>query len=171
MAFRCPACLQQVVCTTEDAGCDMECPFCQAMLRLPPVDGAGRVELLSTTPVAGSRTDVMKAHLPELRDEEEGRSGSALFQEMQPIRPEEVEGTDDWGLDRAARVENVRRSRALPYFDSLVRPRNVPDWQVARSRPQNFRNWRGWPNRRRSPASARMVRALIGPIPGIRRSN
>jgi hypothetical protein len=24
----------------------------------------------------------------------------------------------------------------------LVRPRKVPDWQVARSRPQNFRNWR-----------------------------
>jgi len=26
--------------------------------------------------------------------------------------------------------------------DNLVRPRKVPDWQVARSSPQNFRNWR-----------------------------
>lgn len=41
-----------------------------------------------------------------------------------------------------AAIQKVRRSRALPYFDSLVRPRNVPDWQVARSRPQNFRNCR-----------------------------
>ena len=120
LAFRCPACLQQVVCSTQDAGRDLECPFCQALLRLPPVDGAGRVELLSTAAASASGTDVMKAHLPELRDEEEGRSGTALFQEMQPIKPEEVEGTDDWGLDRAARVENVRRSQAwrwlLPVF-------------------------------------------------------
>ncbi len=132
LAFRCPACLQQVVCTTEDAGCDMECPFCQAMLRLPPVDGAGRVELLATAPVAGSRTDVMKAHLPELRDEEEGRSGSALFQEMQPIRPEEVEGTDDWGLDRAARVENVRRSRAWRWLLPMLVVIGLASWVLVR---------------------------------------
>src|SRR3546814_4556534 len=66
-------------------------------------------------------------------------------------------------------IQKVRRNRALPYFDSLVRPRNRPDCRVARSRPQNFRNWRWWPKRRRSPASARIVRALIGPIPGIMR--
>ena len=29
-------------------------------------------------------------------------------------------------------IQNVRRRRALPYFESLVRPRNVPDWRVAR---------------------------------------
>ncbi len=38
--------------------------------------------------------------------------------------------------------QSVRRSPALPYFDSLVWPRKVPDCWVARSRPQNFRNWR-----------------------------
>jgi hypothetical protein len=38
-----------------------------------------------------------------------------------------------------AAIQSVRRSRALPCFDSLVLPRNWPDWRVARSRPQNFR--------------------------------
>ena len=38
--------------------------------------------------------------------------------------------------------QSVRRSRALPYFEILLRPRNTPDCIVARSMPQNFRNWR-----------------------------
>jgi hypothetical protein len=28
----------------------------------------------------------------------------------------------------------------LPYFESLVWPRNVRDWMVTRSMPQNFKN-------------------------------
>ena len=36
----------------------------------------------------------------------------------------------------------VRRRRALPYLEILLRPRNMPDWTVARSMPQNFRNCR-----------------------------
>lgn len=134
LAFRCPACLQQVACTTQDAGRGMECPFCQAMLRLPPVDGAGRVELLSATLVSGSGTDVTKARLPELRDEEEGRSGTALFQERHLIAPREVEGTDDWGLDHATRVENVRRSRAWRWLLPMLVVIGLASWVLVKHR-------------------------------------
>ena len=41
-----------------------------------------------------------------------------------------------------AAIQRVRRSRAFPYFDSLVWPWNVPDWMVAKSIPQNLRNCR-----------------------------
>lgn len=40
------------------------------------------------------------------------------------------------------RNHNMRRRRALLYLEILLRPRNMPDWTVARSIPQNFRNWR-----------------------------
>src|SRR6218665_884970 len=66
-----------------------------------------------------------------------------------------------------AAIQKVRRRRAFPYFDNLVRPRKVPDCEVARSRPQNFKNCRWCRKRRKSPASAKMVKALMGPIPGI----
>ena len=75
-----------------------------------------------------------------------------------------------WRIATCAAIQKVRRRRALPNFDSLVWPRNMPDWWVARSNPQNFRNWRWWPKRRRSPASAKMVSAMIGPMPGNWRS-
>ena len=39
-------------------------------------------------------------------------------------------------------IQRVRRSRAFAYFDRLVWPRNVPDWIVARSIPQKFKNCR-----------------------------
>jgi hypothetical protein len=55
---------------------------------------------------------------------------------------------------------------ALPYLEMWLSPRDLPDCRVERFKPQKLRNWRWCLKRRRSPASARMVRALAGPIPG-----
>jgi putative transposase len=61
-------------------------------------------------------------------------------------------------------------ARVARELDAVIarrgKPHTIVSDCVARSRPQNFRNWRWLPNRRRSPASARIVMAWIGPIPG-----
>jgi len=54
----------------------------------------------------------------------------------------------------------------LPRFDSVVFPLYVPDCLVVRSKSQNLRNYLTWLNLLIPPASASIVSAMIGPIPG-----
>ena len=63
-------------------------------------------------------------------------------------------------------IQKEYRSRALPRFERWVVPRNWPACSVQRSKPQYFRNCRTQPNRRRSRASAKIVIARMGPMPG-----
>jgi hypothetical protein len=46
-------------------------------------------------------------------------------------------------------IQKERRNRALPYFEMRLWPRNMSDWTVARSMPQNFKNCLWWRKRRR----------------------
>ncbi len=77
----------------------------------------------------------------------DGRNGLAPKMRVMPvvrdvafeIVPETVGPLQDGGLSA---IHNTRRRRALPYFEILLWPRNMPDWTVARSMPQNFRTCR-----------------------------
>ena len=134
VAFRCPACFQQVVCSVSDAGGGMECPECRAVLRLPALDSSARVEVVSAGSLSHTQAGPAKAVLPDLRDEEEGRSSKPVFQEAVGLPASKIEGLDDWGLDQPARVANARRSRAWKWMVPLSVLLGLCVWYVLGSK-------------------------------------
>jgi hypothetical protein len=110
--FRCPGCLQQVMCTEHDTDRETVCPFCEARLRLPPAESDSKVELLALPPSkADPAGTLLRGKLPELRDLDEGRSSNAAFIERPAASVDELEAAEGWGLSQPAKAAIAGRGR------------------------------------------------------------